>query len=459
VAVPGDKSLSHRALILGALADGVSQARGWLPAGDTLATLRCVQALGVAVERRDDTTLSVHGRGLWGLQAPAAPLDCVNAGTAIRLLAGVMAGQRFPSVLDGSAQLRRRPMRRVTDPLRQMDAQIEDADGRAPLRIRPAHLRGITYEMPVASAQVKSSLLLAGLFADGPTTIIEPGPARDHTERMLRAMGAGVAANGARVTLTPGNALRPFDMTIPGDMSSAAFVIVAALLSPRYQPHPPASSPFDGEGEHGGDSSPLSTSWGGDSGEGLTRIENVNTNPTRTGILDILAQMGAEVALSGEREEGGEPVADLTVKPTPFRGAAIGGDLIVRAIDEFPALMVAATQAEGETVARDAAELRVKETDRIAVMAAELRKLGAEIEERPDGFRIVGPQTLRGAIVQGHDDHRVAMALAVAGLVAEGETIIEDAACVNDSFPGFVETLQALGADMAWVTPERIAHD
>lgn len=413
--VPGDKSLSHRALILGALANGTSTVRGFLPAGDTLATLDCIRALGIAVEERDGA-LTVAGRGLDGLSAPGAPLNCVHAGTAMRLLAGVLAGQPFASVLDGSDQLRRRPMRRVTDPLRAMGAQIEDADGRAPLGFAPARLRGITYTMPVASAQVKSCLLLAGLFADGPVTVIEPGPARDHTERMLRAMGADLDADGNRVTIRPGGALRPLDMAIPADMSSAAFVLVAALLS---------------------------------AGEPVT-IGSVGVNPTRTGVLDILAAMGAPVDVIHPREEGGEPVADLAAGRAALRGADVGGGVIVRAIDEFPALMVAATQAEGETIVRDAAEMRVKETDRLAVMTVELRKLGATIDERPDGFRVVGPQALRGAVVDGHDDHRVAMALAVAGLVAQGETLVTDARCVNDSFPGFVETMQALGADMTW---------
>ncbi len=416
VRVPGDKSLSHRALILGALADGASHVRGWLPAGDTLATLRCVRALGIAVEQEEATTLAVHGHGLSGLQAPAAPLDCANAGTAMRLLAGVLAGQPFASTLDGSEQLRRRPMGRITGPLRQMGAQIADTDGHAPLYIRPAALRGMAHTLPVASAQVKSGILLAGLFADGPTTVSEPGPARDHTERMLQAMGARVDGDGFTVTLTPGPALRPLDLTVPGDPSSAAFVLAAALLA------------------------------GGDE----VRVTGVGVNPTRTGLLDILAAMGSPVICEGEHLEGGEPVADLLVRRGNLRGAEVGGDLIVRTIDEFPALMVVATQAAGETVVRDAAELRVKETDRIAVMAAELRKLGAQIDERPDGFRIAGPQQLHGAVVQGHDDHRVAMALAVAGLVAEGETVVEDAACAHDSFPGFVGTMRVLGAEMDW---------
>jgi 3-phosphoshikimate 1-carboxyvinyltransferase len=317
-------------------------------------------------------------------------------------------------VLDGSDQLRRRPMRRITDPLRLMGAQIADQDGRAPLRITGSPLRGITYDMPVASAQVKSGLLLAGLFAEGVTTVIEPGPARDHTERMLIGMGADVQTEGSHVTITPPRSLRPLDAMLPGDISSAAFLIVAALLA----------------------------------AQNTITLEGVGVNPTRTGILDILALMGADIQPVNSRIEAGEPVADLVVRRSELRGAAIDGELIVRSIDEFPALMIAATQAHGATVVSQAAELRVKETDRIAVMAGELRKLGANIEERPDGFVIEGPQRLQGTVVEAHDDHRVAMSLAVAGLCASGETVIQGATCAEDSFPGFAETLHALGADV-----------
>ncbi|GIK66744.1 MAG: 3-phosphoshikimate 1-carboxyvinyltransferase [Chloroflexota bacterium] len=417
IRVPGDKSISHRALIFGALADGVSEIRGFLPAGDTLATLGCIRALGVQVDRHDDTTLTVYGRGLRGLRQPDQPLDCVNAGTGIRLLAGVMAGQPFPSVLDGSEQLRRRPMKRITEPLRLMGANVEENEGRAPLHFGGAYLKGITYEMPVASAQVKSCLLLAGLFADSPTTIVEPGPARDHTEGMLRAMGADIRKAGNRVTITPVERLHPLNWTIPADISSAAFPLVAGLL-------------VDGA---------------------EVVIEGVGVNDTRTGILDALAMMGAVVHQSNVHEEGGEPVADLLVRSTPLHGTNIKGDLVVRMIDEFPILMVAALHANGITEVSEARELRVKETDRIAVMAAELRKLGAVIEEHPDGFVIEGPQRLQGAVVDGHDDHRVAMSLTIAGLLAEGETIVEDARCAHDSFPGFVETMQSLGAGVEWL--------
>jgi 3-phosphoshikimate 1-carboxyvinyltransferase len=416
--VPGDKSISHRSLMLGALADGTSQVRGWLPAGDTLATLGCMRAMGIDIERHDATTLTIHGRGVQGLKAPAAALDCINAGTAIRLLAGIMAGQPFSSVLDGSEQLRRRPMRRITDPLRQMGAQIEDTGGCAPLRITPSHLKGIEYVMPVASAQVKSGILLGGLFAEGKTTVIEPGPGRDHTERMLHSMGVPVRVDGSRVTVSSGHPLSPLDVTIPGDISSAAFLLVAACLADNSQ----------------------------------ITVRHVGVNPTRTGIIDILREMGAQIDIKqNSHEEAGEPVADLSVSSVRLRGIAISGDLIVRAIDEFPALMVAATQVDGKTTVSEAAELRVKETDRIAVMAGELRKLGAEIDERPDGFDIDGPQRLRGAVVDGHDDHRIVMSLVIAGLHAEGTTTITGAHALNDSFPGFAEIFQALGANVEWI--------
>ena len=417
VTVPGDKSISHRSLILGALADGVSQVRGFLPAGDTLATLDCMRKLGVQIDQHDDTTLTVHGRGLWGLQQPTEALDCVNAGTGMRLLAGILAGQHFPAVLDGSAQLRKRPMGRVTNPLRQMGANVEEDEGRAPLHFGGAYLKGIEYEMPVASAQVKSCLLLAGLFAEGDTVIIEPGPARDHTERMLKAMGANLEIKTNTISLRKTERLNPLDITIPADISSATFVLLAGLLCPDSD----------------------------------LNITHVGINPTRDGILEALAQMGVTIPITDEIEVSGEPVATLTVQTANLQGTAIHGDLVVRMIDEFPALMVAATQANGQFKVTEARELRVKETDRIAVMARELRKMGAEIDEYEDGFALVGKQTLSGATVQGHDDHRVAMSMVLAGLVADGETIVEDAHCVNDSFPGFVETLQALGTDVAWV--------
>lgn len=406
--VPGDKSISHRAVLLGALADGKTDVSGWLAAGDTEASLRSVQALGIHIDRHDAHTLTVHGGRL--IQ-PQTPLDLVNAGTGIRLLAGIMAGQPFASILDGSEQLRRRPMRRIITPLEMMGANIKSHDGRAPLRITPSSLKGIHYDLPMASAQVKSAVLLAGLFAHGSTTVTQPGPARDHTERMLRAMGADLVIDGYSATVTPGGALQPMNLTVPGDFSSAAFLIAAALIVP-------------------------------DSDITLTGI---NLNDTRTGLLDALLAMGADISVTETGLEAGEPVGDIRVRSSALRGVEIGGDLVVRMIDEFPAFMVTALMAEGETIVRDAQELRVKETDRIGVMSVELRKLGAQITERNDGFQITGPQRLAGVVVDGHDDHRVAMSLTVAGLVADQQTVVTDSRCAGDSFPGFMEVVASLG--------------
>lgn len=406
--VPGDKSISHRSILLGMLAEGTTEVRGWLAAGDTEATLGAARTLGVPIERHDTNTLTIHGGNLI---PPSVPLNFVNAGTGIRLAAGIMAGQSFPSVLDGSEQLRRRPMKRITDPLARMGAQIEAANDRAPLRIVPAALHGIRYEMPVASAQVKSALLLAALFAEGATEVVEAGPSRDHTERMLSAMGVQIETMDGVVRLTPGAALQPLDLTVPGDFSSAAFLMVAGAIVPDSE----------------------------------MVIRGVNINQTRTGLFDALQAMGARITIENEALEAGEPIGDAHVRHSVLRGIEVGGELVVRMIDEFPAFMLAALMAEGETVVRDARELRVKETDRIAVMATELRQLGAVIEEREDGFRVVGPQRLHGAHVEGHDDHRVAMSLAIAGMVAEGETIVHDARCARDSFPGFTATVGGLG--------------
>lgn len=433
ITVPGDKSISHRAVMLAAIAEGVSVIRRWLPAGDTLATLGAVRALGVEIEidKKSPTAwdLQIEGRGLHGLQPPDRPLDLRNAGTGIRLLAGLMAGQRFPVTLDGSEQLRKRPMRRIAEPLRLMGAQIETTDGRAPLHLTPAPLHAIQYEMPVASAQVKSAVLLAGLYAAGETTVYQPGPARDHTERMLAAMGANVETNGNWITMhslfTAHRSLQPLNLTVPSDTSSAAFPLVAAAIVPHSQ----------------------------------ITIENVGMNETRTGILAWLRAMGANFTLTNERVTGGEPAADLTVRFDELHSTAVHGASVVCGIDELPIWAVAASQAAGSSTVRDAAELRVKEVDRIGVLAGELRKLGIQLTEYADGFTVHGPVRLAlnslkgpcGVEVDSHDDHRLGMSLAVAGLVATGDTLVHDAACVADSFPGFVETMQALGAKMEWV--------
>ena len=410
--VPGDKSISHRALMLGSLAAGESRVSGFLPSGDCTATIGCMRALGVTIERHNEATLTVDGRGLRGLSPPGAPLDCVRSGTTMRLLAGLLAGQPFEATLTGDRQLLQRPMRRVTDPLRGMGAQIEDQDGRAPLQVTGSALRGCIHELNVASAQVKSALLLAGLYADGPTVIRQCGPARDHTEVMLAAMGADVAVDGLEVTIRPAGeaTLNPLSLHVPGDFSSAAYLLVAGTLVPGSE----------------------------------VTIQEVGINPTRTGLLDVLARMGGQVAQVEAHDSGGEPVADLRVRAAALHGTTISGDTVVRMIDEFPVLAVAATQAEGKTVVCDAAELRVKETDRIATVVSELSKMGARIEPQADGFVVHGPTALRGAVVDSHGDHRLGMALVVAGLVAVGETTIQGIDCIADSFPGFWDVLQGL---------------
>jgi 3-phosphoshikimate 1-carboxyvinyltransferase len=410
VRVPGDKSISHRSLMLGSLADGTSQVNGFLPSGDCLATLACMHALGVEIEVYSGTTLTVHGRGWQGLKAAREPLDCVRSGTTMRLLAGILAGQSFDTTLTGDRQLLLRPMRRIVDPLRRMGAEIEAVDGHAPLNIYGRPLHGYEHALTVASAQVKSALLLAGLYADGPTVVRQCGLARDHTELMLAAMGAEIEVDGLDVTLRPGASLAPLLLQVPGDLSSAAYLLAAGMLVPASE----------------------------------ITVEGVGVNPTRTGLLDVLHAMGAPIQVERDRTEGGEPVADLVVRAGPLHGTRVDGGLVVRMIDEFPILAVAATQAEGETVVHDASELRVKETDRIATVVSELRKMGAQIEPYPDGFCVSGPTPLRGAIVDSHGDHRLAMALAVAGLLAEGDTVVENADCIADSFPGFEGILHSL---------------
>jgi 3-phosphoshikimate 1-carboxyvinyltransferase len=421
VTVPGDKSISHRAVLMGALANGVTTVHNWLPAGDTLATLNAIRALGVEVEVVDSQLqgwqLRIVGRGMQGLAQPEEALDCANAGTCMRLLTGILAGQPFASTVDGSAQLRARPMGRIVEPLRRMGAQIEAAHGRAPLRIKPSVLHGVDHVLPVASAQVKSALLLAGLYAQGTTRVHEPGPARDHTERMLQDMGVKLVHDEDGIGLSgPVSSLQPLDLAVPGDFSSAAFLLVAATLVP----------------------------------DSYIVIRQVGHNRTRTGLLDLLRQMGARITAAGEHVSGGEPVADLDISSAPLRGADAGGEAVVRTIDELPIWAVAATQAEGRSNLRDAAELRVKEVDRISALIAELSKLGARVDEMSDGFTVSGPMPLTGAEVSSRGDHRLGMALAVAGLAAGGATVIHDAGCIADSFPGFVETMRQLGALMAW---------
>jgi 3-phosphoshikimate 1-carboxyvinyltransferase len=417
IRVPADKSISHRAAILGALAEGDTRIENFLLSETTRATVNILQALGADIDRPDPGTLVIHGHGLRSLREPNDVLFCVGSGTTMRMMAGVCAGQDFLAILDGTPALKRRPMARVVEPLRAMGATILGRnDGRLPpLAIRGGHLRGIEHTLPVASAQVKSALLLAGLFADGPTTVREPGHSRDHTERMLRAFGVTIEALGLSVCVHPTSDLRPPTfVAIPADISSAAFFIVAALLVPGSE----------------------------------ICLEGVGVNPTRTGLLDALAQMGAQVEIESAHEESGEPVADLVVRAGgELRPAEISGDMVPRMIDEFPIFAVAATQAHGETVVHDAQELRVKESDRIATVVTELRALGARIEPMPDGFVVKGPTPLRGAVVDSHSDHRLAMALAVAGLIAKGETVVKNIECIHDSFPDFAELMCRVGAN------------
>jgi len=422
--VPGDKSISHRALLFGALADGVVEVRGLGRGGDNLSTAAALRALGVDVVLTGDEA-RIAGVGFAGLRAAAQPLDCGNSGTTIRLLMGLLAGRPFETELFGDASLTRRPMRRVAEPLRRMGANI---DGRAdaarpgdifpPVRVRGGALAGIGYDLPVASAQLKSALVLAGLQAKGKTTLREPGRSRDHTERMLGAMGApiSVAGTDGAVVVDPDGwdgRLRAIPLVIPGDLSSATFLFVAAATV---------------------------------AGSDVT-VENVGLNPTRAGALDALRAMGADVTVAPASDALGEPVGSVRVRGSRLHGATIAGELALRSIDEIPALAVAAALADGETVFADLGELRVKESDRIVAVARELRRAGVAVEERPDGLVISGlaGRSPTGGIVKPEHDHRIAMASAIMGLSAGDETVIP-AADIGTSFPTFAETLGALGA-------------
>jgi 3-phosphoshikimate 1-carboxyvinyltransferase len=410
--VPGDKSVSHRGALLGALAEGVSEVQGYLEAEDCLRTITAVQALGAEVTRKGPGHYRIAGGGLRGLSEPGDVIDCGNSGTTARLLAGVLATQPFWTMMTGDASLRRRPMGRIAEPLRAMGATIVGrADGtRLPLAVRgAAPTTAVRYATPVASAQVKSAILLAGLAAEAPVTVTEPAPSRDHSERMLRRFGARVLTDGTAVTLAPGP-LRATSVIVPGDISSAAFLLVAGALVR----------------------------------EGRVALHRVGVNPTRTGALDVLAAMGARIESTNLADEG-EPTATLTVTSGPLTATTIGGALLIpRLIDEIPVLAVAAAAAPGVTVVRDAQELRVKESDRIAALGRELAKMGVAVEERPDGMAITGGRRLHGAAVSSGGDHRVAMALAVAGLIADGETLVDDVACIATSFPTFADTVNTL---------------
>lgn len=413
--VPGDKSISHRAVMLGALAEGTTTVSGFLDGEDCLSTMKAFQAMGTRIEQRGATELAIHGAGLHGLQPPRGPLDLGNSGTSMRLMAGLMSGQGFPTTLTGDASLSRRPMQRIIDPLAQMGARIDADDGHAPLRIQPAAaLKGIRYASPVASAQVKSGVLLAGLYAAGRTEVREPEASRDHTERMLQAFGVEVEAEPGRAALAGGQRLTAARVEVPADISSATFFMVGAALA---------------------------------AGSDVT-LPAVGVNPTRTGIIEILQRMGADIELRNERQLGAEPVADIRVRGRALRGIAIDRELVVAAIDEFPAVFVAAACARGQTLVTGAAELRVKESDRIQAMCDGLARLGIAARPLPDGAQIHGGR-LRGGTVDSRGDHRVAMAFAMAALKAEQPVTILDCANVNTSFPGFAGLAASAGLRIA----------
>ncbi|MBN2680112.1 3-phosphoshikimate 1-carboxyvinyltransferase [Acidithiobacillus montserratensis] len=411
--VPGDKSISHRSVILGALAEGVTEISGLLEGADVLATIAAFRAMGVAMVGPDQGHLHIQGVGLQGLQAPQAPLDCGNSGTAMRLMAGVLAGQTFASTLVGDASLHKRPMGRVLQPLTAMGAEIHAQDGKAPLHIQGKPLTGIHYDMPVASAQVKSAVLLAGLYAQGETCVTEPAPTRDHSERMLNGFGYKLSRQGSSACLQGGGRLSGQSIQVPGDISSAAFFLLGATIAP---------------------------------GSDLL-LEGVGINPTRTGIIEVLTRMGARIDLTALREVGGEPVADIRVRHAPLQGIDVPPHLVPLAIDEFPAFFVAAACAKTPSTLSGAEELRVKESDRIAVMAEGLRALGVAVEERPDGA-VITPAPIQGGQVDSHGDHRIAMAFAMAGLVASGNIEILDCANVATSFPSFPVLAQAAGLSL-----------
>ncbi|HXG03613.1 MAG TPA: 3-phosphoshikimate 1-carboxyvinyltransferase [Candidatus Binatia bacterium] len=415
VTVPGDKSISHRAALLGALADGVTEVRGFLEAEDCVRTLAAIEALGVEVTRKGPGEYRIAGAGPRGFSEPADVLDCGNSGTTARLLLGVLAAQPFWTFLTGDESLRRRPMARVVAPLAAMGATVvgrADA-GRLPLGIRGGPLRALHWDLPVASAQVKSAILLAGLHADGPVSVTEPAASRDHSERLLRRFGARVERRGLTTTIEPGR-LVATSVRVPGDISSAAFLLVAGAIV----------------------------------ADSRVTVSGVGLNPTRTGVLEVLEAMGARLSITPAGDaDADEPAGDVTVTAGELRGTRIAGSLIPRLIDEIPALAVAAACARGRTDVRDAAELRVKESDRVAVLARELGRLGARVAEQPDGLVVEGGGPLVGARVSSDGDHRIAMALAVAALVARGTTVIEDAGCIATSFPQFPECLNRLAGE------------
>jgi 3-phosphoshikimate 1-carboxyvinyltransferase len=407
VLVPGDKSISHRSLILSAIAEGEAKIHGLSGAGDVLSTQGCLKALGVSIKKSGDSVI-VKGKGKYGLKKPKKTLEAGNSGTTIRLLTGILAAQNFVSVIDGDDSLRNRPMRRIIEPLESMGAHIESNGYKAPMTIHGGSLHAIDYASTVASAQVKSCVLLAGLYAKGSTRVSEPATTRDHTERMLEVFGVKIRASQSVVCVQGPAELHALDIDVPGDLSAAAFFLVAACLLPNSQ----------------------------------ITIDNVGVNPTRIGILDALTAMGGRIDRTQISNLNNEPRCSLTAVSTRLSAANFGGSMIPTIIDEIPILAVAATQAEGNTVIRDAGELRVKESDRLAAVAHNLTAMGAQVKETKDGLIIHGPTPLQGAEIDSFGDHRIAMSFAIAGLLARGETIIKGSECVDISFPGFYELLE-----------------
>ena len=412
ISVPGDKSISHRSIMLGSLAVGTTRVRGFLMGEDNLSTWKAFASMGVSINQTGPNDLEISGVGIDGLTEPQDVIDCGNSGTTMRLMSGLLAGQSFFSVLTGDKYLLNRPMKRVVTPLTAMGARVWGRDGgkKAPLAIQGGGLKPVRYASPVASAQVKSAVLLAGLSVDGETTVTEPHLSRDHSERMLTCFGADIRPCQGGVTLSGRPRLAAQEIMVPGDISSAAFFMVAGLVTPGAE----------------------------------LMIRNVGINPTRSGVIDILRAMGAQLELSDTRVQSGEPVADILVRHSRLKAVDIHGDMVPRAIDEFPVISVAAALAEGTTVIRDAEELRVKETDRIAAMVSELTKLGVQAEARPDGMLINGVERLGGGKVSSHGDHRIAMSMAVAALSAAGEVTIDDTGCTETSFPGFWELMESI---------------
>lgn len=411
VTIPGDKSISHRAVMFGALADGTTEVTNFLQGADCLSTIDCFRHLGISIENTPEHIL-IHGKGLHGLQSSAAVLDTGNSGTTTRLISGILAGQRFETTLTGDASIQSRPMKRIMEPLSMMGARITSLCGNdcAPLKIEGAKLHGIHYHSKVASAQVKSCILLAGLYADSPTHVTEPAVSRNHTELMLRGFGADVSCQGNTASILPEPQLLGQKIEVPGDISSAAYFIAAGLLVPGSE----------------------------------ILIKNVGINPTRDGILKVCHSMGADITLLNQRENSGEPVADILVRHSSLKAVTIEGEIIPTLIDELPMIAVMACFAEGTTIIKDAAELKVKESDRIAVMTKNLSRMGASVTATKDGMIIEGGHPLHGASIDSHMDHRIAMSFAVAALAAEGETTIEGADCVKISYPSFYDDLRKL---------------